>query len=447
MGPVTELIYSPNNRVLAGAANNTVILWNPHSRGYRTALTIPIGQVAPIAFSPDGQTLYTSSIGGLVLEWDVTGQASFGQRLAVSGQSPNPGTVAPPGPPLAVSPDGRTFAVRLGASTVGLFSVRTLQRLVSFSVQPGVADITALAWSPTGPLLAVGGHSDLVQLWRIDATPRLVRALSGLHPIVGEPEAIQDIEFSPNGRLIAASEVFALSQLAGDSSTSDSRNRRAALLALWQTDTGRLSSGLYPLDLGRGLAPFDPLAFSPNSRLVAVGAPDGSNFIIDTSTGEKRPLLQPTGHQYTRSLAFSPNGTLATGTLNGTVELWNPIGRESTAGPLLVTAGPVSSVAFDSTGQRFVTTASLDGSVKLFATSTLQQEGPTLETGPGAASTATFAPRSNSLLVANDDGNAFTWPVSTTALEQRACAIAGRNLTQQEWNQFVPGQSYRRTCP
>ena len=446
IGPVSELIYSPDNRVVASAANNNVILWNPHSRGYRTALTIPTGQVAPIAFSPDGQTLYTSSIGGLVLEWDVTGQASFGQQLVVSGQSPNTDPVAPPGPPLAVSPDGTTFAVRVGASTVGLFSVRALQRRGSFSVQPGLADITALAWSPTGQLLAVGGHSDLVQLWRIDGTPRLVRALSGLHPITGAPEAIQAIEFSPNSRLIAADEVIVPSQLAGDSSTSDSSSR-AALLALWQTDTGRLSSGLYPLDLGRGPAPFDPLAFSPNSRLVAVSGPDGRNLIIDSATAQKRPLRQPTGHQYTRSLAFSPNGTLATGTVNGTVELWDPISRESTAGPLLVTAGPVSSVAFDSTGQRFVTTASQDGSVKLFATSTLQQEGPTLNTPPGAASTATFAPRGNSLLVANDDGNAFTWPVTLTAMEQRACDIAGRNLTHQEWNQFVPGKSYTRICP
>jgi WD40 repeat protein len=185
---------------------------------------------------------------------------------------------------------------------------------------------------------------------------------------------------------------------------------------------------------------------------VAVGAPDGSNLIIDTASAQKRPLRYSTGRRYTsrdytRSLAFSPKGTLATGTLSGTVQLWDPVSRESTAGPLLVTAGPVSSVAFDSSGQRFVTTANQDGSVKLFATSTLQQEGPTLNTDPGVASTATFAPHGNGLLVANDDGNAFIWPVSLTALEQRACAIAGRSLSQLEWNQFVPGQSYSRICP
>jgi DNA-binding SARP family transcriptional activator/WD40 repeat protein len=447
IGPVTDLIYSPSNRAVASAANNEVIIWNPHSHTSSTQLTIPVGQVQPIAFSPDGHTLYTSSIGGLVLEWDLAGVATFGQRLAVTGQSSDD-PVAPPTPPLALSSDGTTFAIRLGASTVGLFSARTLQRRGSFSIQPSDADITAFAWSPTARELAIGGRSGLVQLWHTDGTPRLMRSLGGLQPAIGRPEAIQAIQFSPDGRLVAATDASQTSQSAGGSTTSESRHDYVASLALWRTDNGRLSSGLYPLQLGTGPAPFDPLAFSPNSRLVVVGAPDGSDHVVDTMTAQTRqPVLHPGGGQYTRSLAFSSNGTFATGSQGGTVQLWDPISDRRIASPLLVTAGPVSSVAFDSTGRRFVTAASQDGTVKLFATSTLQQEGTALPTDQGSAATATFAPRGDTLLVVNDQGNAFTWPLSLTAWEQRACAIAGRNLTRQEWNRFVPGQSYSRICP
>jgi WD40 repeat protein len=127
--------------------------------------------------------------------------------------------------------------------------------------------------------------------------------------------------------------------------------------------------------------------------------------------------------------------------------LWNPISGTQVASPLPVTAGPVSSIAFDATGQRFATTASQDGAVKLFATSTLQQEGATLDTDQRASSTATFEPRSNSLLVINDHGNGFTWPMSLTAWEQRACAVAGRNLTPGEWSRYLPGQGYTPVCP
>ena len=178
-----------------------------------------------------------------------------------------------------------------------------------------------------------------------------------------------------------------------------------------------------------------------------MSAPDGRDLVIDATTAQTRQTLQPIGGDFTGSLAFAPDGTLATGTLSGIVQLWNPISGAQVAGPLPVTAGPVSSIAFDPTGQRFATTASQDGAVKLFATSTLQQEGATLNTDQRAASTATFEPRGNSLLVINDHGNGFTWPMSLTAWEQRACAVAGRNLTPGEWSRYLPGQGYTPVCP
>jgi hypothetical protein len=29
----------------------------------------------------------------------------------------------------------------------------------------------------------------------------------------------------------------------------------------------------------------------------------------------------------------------------------------------------------------------------------------------------------------------------------RLCRVAGRNLTTEEWAQFLPGERYRKTCP
>ena len=62
------------------------------------------------------------------------------------------------------------------------------------------------AWSPTnlpaptGPELAVGGSSGLVQLWRIDATPRLARLLSGLQAILGKPD-VREALLSEGGEI------------------------------------------------------------------------------------------------------------------------------------------------------------------------------------------------------------------------------------------------------
>jgi WD40 repeat protein len=329
---------------------------------------------------------------------------------------------------------------------VGLFSARTLQRRESFAVKPAGAVITALAWSPTAPELAVGGSSGLVQLWRVDGAPRLTRSLIGLQPVLGKPEAIQALSFSPDGQLLAASDNnVTVNALDSGYTTANHPNNRLSSLAIWHASDGKLIAP--PQDLGTGSARFDPLAFSPDGRLVAVSTPDGRDLVLDPHTAHKRQTIHPSGSEYTESIAFAPDGTLATGTIGGTVQLWNPISGKQVAGPLSVTAGPVSSIAFDPSGRRFATTGSQDGAVKLWSASTLQQEGTALDTNEGAASTAAFAPNGRQLLVTDNRGGAFTWPMSLAAWERRACAIAGRNLTRAEWDRFLPGRGYARVCP
>ena len=315
------------------------------------------------------------------------------------------------------------------------------------TVKPKDAIITALAWSPTAPELAVGGSSGLVQLWRIGRTPRLERSLSGLRPTLGKPEAIQALSFSPDGRLIAASDngetVPAL-----DSGSRDPQhpNDRLASLAIWRTTSGKPT--VPTQTLGTGSARFDPLAFSPDGRLVAVSTPNGRDLVLDATTSQTRQTLRPIGREYTGSLAFAPDGALATGTLDGIVQLWNPIKGEQIAGPLPATAGPISSIAFDPNGQRFATTGSQDGAVKLWSTSTLQQQGTTLNTDQRAASAAIFAPHGNNLLVVDNRGNGFTWPTSSAAWERRACTVARRNLTRSGVGPLRhPAHPYTKVCP
>src|SRR5262249_26777794 len=105
-GAGADLAFSPNGRSLASAANNAVTVWNPQSATPRHVLTAPGGAVQAVAFAPDGRTLYTSSIGGVVLEWDLTGTRTFGRSFALGEPSPCCNPVAPLAPPLTVSPDG-----------------------------------------------------------------------------------------------------------------------------------------------------------------------------------------------------------------------------------------------------------------------------------------------------------------------------------------------------
>ena len=452
IGSVASLAYSPDGRAVASMTNSAAIIWDPRLASAREVVNVPGGELQGGTFTDGGQALYTASVGGLVLEWDLSGVGSFGRRFGLGSRSSCCGPVAPLAPPLALSPDGMTFATRVGRSTVGLFSATTLQEQTSFTVQPSGAGITALAWSPVASELAVGGSAGLVQLWRTDGVPHLARSLGGLQPALGQPEAIQAVRFSPDGRLIAASDSSATiggitTYFAGNPQTFTTHHPtdRQSSLAIWRTSTGRLST--QPLDLGTGPAPFDPIAFSPDGRLLAVSAPDGRVRVIDAATSHTLRALQPFGDDFTGSLVFAPDGTLATGTVTGIVQLWDPSSGEQVAGPLPVTAGPVSSIAFDRTGRRFVTAASQDGAIKLFATSTLQQEGDAQRAGQRAPSAVAFTSDGRGLLAVNEHGAGFVWPMSLAAWEERACTVAGRNLTSREWARYLPGQGYSRVCP
>jgi WD40 repeat protein len=443
---VTSLSYSPDGRAVASTGtDNKVIIWDPQTARPAEVFTAPAEQVQDVAFDPDGTTLYTSSVGGVLLEWDLAGDRSFGRRFTLGKGSPCCRTLFPAAPPLAVSPDGSTFAVRLGTSTVGLFSAHTLHQEASFTIGPKGTMVTALAWSPTGPVLAVAGYSGHVQLWRVDGTPRPVRSLTGLHPVLGAPEAIQALTFSPDGQFLAASDSSTSNEAASAIGPLAQHGNHVDWLAIWRASNGRLVVG--QTLLGAGPSPYGVLAFSPHGKLLAASRPDGSVQILDPSTGQFRQTLHPLGADETVSLSFAPDGTLATGTRGGIIQLWNPASGDQIAGPVAVAAGPVTSIAFDPTGQRFATTGGQDGTVKLWSSSTLQQEGTALNTEQGVATTATFGLGGKALLVVDGHGHGFTWPTSLPAWEQRACTVAGRNLTRAEWARYLPGHPYTQVCP
>jgi WD40 repeat protein/DNA-binding SARP family transcriptional activator len=440
-GAVASAVYAPNGAtVMTAGDDGRVIIWNPRSEAQEAVLSGPGGHVQDAQVSPDGSTLYTAGIGGVVLEWDLTRTRGFGQSARLSGALPCCDSVTPLGTAFALSPDGTQFAVPTGPSTVGVFSAQSLRRELSFSIGSSGAPITALAWSPAGGILAVGAHSGVVQLWGLNGVPERERTLAGLQPVPGQVEAIQALAFSPDGQLLAAS----------DKSEGSTIGHRlvspVAMMATWNVGTGSMVGPAAQLGANDGIDGSDVVAFSPNGKLLAASLLTGGVRLFDPSNGRALRTLADPGDD-TVSLAFAPSGTaLAAGTLGGTVEMWDPHNGKRLAQPLLADSSPIADVAFDPSGQRFAITGSQDGDVKVWFTASLEQEGPRLAADPGSTAAATFSPDGTGLLVVDDNGGAFTWPMSLTAWEQRACSLAGRNLTRAEWAQFVAGGRYASVC-
>ena len=44
-------------------------------------------------------------------------------------------------------------------------------------------------------------------------------------------------------------------------------------------------------------------------------------------------------------------------------------------------------------------------------------------------------------------GDIIVWSLDPAVWKQRACEVAGRNLTRAEWQRYLPDEPYRATCP
>jgi WD40 repeat protein len=178
--------------------------------------------------------------------------------------------------------------------------------------------------------------------------------------------------------------------------------------------------------------------------MLAVATDDGRVLVLDPSTNRIERTIRPqTGAV---AVAFAADGTLATGSYAGIVDLWNPTTGKEIGSSTLVAASPVGSIAFDPTGKTFATTGGPSGGARIWVTSTQQQFGADLPGGEGAQSNAAYTPDGRYLLVVLDDGTAFRWPARVEALEQHACAVAGRSFTREEWARLVGNRSYTKTC-
>jgi WD40 repeat protein len=438
---VESLRYSPNGRLLVSTADDDkVIVWDAKTEQPWQTLAGHAGRPIQSAISADGSTLYTTSLDGTVIKWDLGSQRRFGRPFTTGARTPTVAPTTPNTPPLAISPDGSEFAARTAANTLGIFSLDTLKLQTSLTI-PQAATITALAWSHAGSELAIGANRGLLQLWHVSDTPHLVRALTTLRPKTHLLEAIQSIAFSADDRLIAASDA--------EYSSGAYPNPINGRIAIWRTRTGAPVTAA--LKLG---TPTNDVAFSPEGRLLAVATGnvvtgDEGVLILDSSNGRQVRTIHPAGGEpnLTYSVAFAPDGTLATGTDAGVVQLWNPSTGDPIGHPVLAAAAPIASIAFDRSGQRFVTAGGPEGGLKLWFTSSHHQDGATLDPEQGTWGNAQLTPNGQLLLAVNANGQGSLWPVSLAALEHHACTVAGRNLTHDEWSQFITGYTYSQVCP
>jgi WD40 repeat protein len=187
------------------------------------------------------------------------------------------------------------------------------------------------------------------------------------------------------------------------------------------------------------------VAISKDGSVAAVAPDNGTVLIVDTRTGRVERTLRPPKADFIAALAFSHDGTLAAGGFSGFVSLWNPKTGKQIGHQVLVAEGPSGPIAFAPDGRSFAT-ASYGGHSRLWETSTLQQLGSDFPGSEGFWGNVAYTPDGHYQIAVYGDGTAYRWPVTLSAWERQACAVAGRTFTTEEWSRFVRGRSYSKVC-
>ncbi len=427
---VTSVAFSRDGKILAsGSSDKTILLWDISDPGaprrLGNALVGLTEGVEGVAFSPAGQSLASVSLDSIILLWDISdpsvprplGNTLTGHRSSVTQ--------------VAFSPDGQTLA-SVG-SRVFIWDISNPDApqelghpLEGYSV----------AFNPVSKTLAVGSTNQ-VPMWDL-SDPRAPRLLGGLiYTDITDIEfesVLESVVFSPDGQTLAS--------VSG-----------GADVALWD-----VSDPTTQRQLAQGFTSAYTIAFNPMTGILASGYGFGGQGVIDLWDVSEpgTPRLQgevlDAHTELVTSVAFSPNGqTLASGSMDKTILLWDvsdPNAPRQLGNPLTGHTSTVRSVAFSSDG-KWLATASEDKTILLW--DVLDPSAPRLLGGPLIGHTnivrsVAFSPDGKRLASGGDDNTIILWDVDLDLWKARACAIAGRNLTRAEWNQYFSAEPYRKTC-
>jgi serine/threonine protein kinase len=184
---------------------------------------------------------------------------------------------------------------------------------------------------------------------------------------------------------------------------------RSGRIYLWNTSTGRLATSLSDPASQAGVF---SVAFEPGSGILAAGENDGRTDLWNTATGKPAGTLSDPSSQVVPSLAFGPDGTLATDQVHS-VDVWNTTTQTRTATLTDPGTSGVFSVAFGPGG--ILAVADDNGHAYLWNTGTRTIVATLADPAGKAVDSVAFGP-DGTLATGDSSGHVYLWDTATKSV-------------------------------
>ncbi|HET8854058.1 MAG TPA: WD40 repeat domain-containing protein, partial [Ktedonobacteraceae bacterium] len=370
-----------------------------------------LSAVNQVVFRPDSQTLVSlgssvealGSVGGEVTFWDMKTLKGHTVHLDFRGNTPAL-------PNWVLSPNAQMVA---GASDQGLWLWNATTGAKFAQLEPAnqssdltLTDITPIAFSPDGTLLASGrcskydAASNCTQgrllLWNLAVQPPTSQQL------VSGTALFTHLAFSPDGKTLLAS-----SEGLGSDSGHGS-------LQLWDVPSGKALNPHFA-DCKGSIGTF---ALSPDGKTLAASNTNTSICLWDVASGFlKAPSTLPasplTTKDEVKNLAFSPDATIlaSSGSTNNSVQLWNTSTGFTADAPLLGHGNGITGLAFSPDGKTLAS-SDISGAILLWNMAT---KGPIEQTlnYQNRVRSAIFSPDGKLIVAGDDQGNIMLQDAAT----------------------------------
>lgn len=461
-----------------------------------------IEEVRAVAISPDGQTILLGGTTGvsrrsILSAWEFAGERKFKSKLL---EAASDGILD-----AAFSPDGQSlFTGTLGATAMQRSS-KTFERVGYRFDSPD--SIRTIASHPAEKMLLTAGNDKTAILWSLPPQPErfVIHVPGGVHSVVFSPDDQRLLSAGRDGagRLWDAKTGAAIGhpmRVQGIAWYCDF-SPDGQLAAIAGGAIARIFNGYDGTPVG------DPLmhpkavmgvAFHPNGRTLLTGCDDGIARLWDVKTHE---LVGQTEDHRGKiwPVAFSPDGTkFATGCGAdssagwGQLRVWRTDSRDPVAGPMvhhrlcsfvefsrskpwIVTAcgdglvqvwdyeaekvvrGPFrhpagAAFAVFDPSERRMATSSTDGHVRFWDLESQQQYGPDLLHGEWAVGLS-FTSDGRRLATGSLDGTIRIWDVPQPAtgtpeeIERRIQRATGLSLTERGDSERMDAQTWLQLAP